>query len=112
MIERLAGLIAGALIGCCAAPAHAQSCPADLTGIASQVQTPDVLAILTTPIDTIIAHDGGLDPAIATTTTRLAELQATLASLGAQDEETRQYLVDSITMFQAELSALNCRKGA
>jgi hypothetical protein len=96
-----------------ATSAAAQSCPADLTGISGQVQTPDIQAMLTTTMDTIIADDGGgLDQAIAVTDAKLSQMQATLQSLTADDDPaTRLYVIDTITMFQAEISAMTCRRG-
>ncbi len=102
------------LVFCTTAPVNAQTCAIDLTAIAGQIQSPDIQALLTTTIDSIVAESGGLNPAAAATTIKLAQMQALLGDTGnnSDDADNRLYLTDAITLFQAEIGALKCRKGS
>ena len=95
-----------------AAQAQSQSCPADLSGLAGQIQTNDLQPVLTTPIDTVVANAGGLTQAIANANAALARVTAAQANLGNADTDaTRQYVNDEVVVFTARLNALTCRQG-
>lgn len=90
---------------------QAQTCPADLTSLTGQIQTPDLQALLTVRIDDMVAAAGSLDQAITNLSQRLDRFSAMQANRGnADDATTRQYIDDAVTVATAQLQALQCRK--
>lgn len=89
---------------------YAQSCPADLTALSSQIATPSLQARLSLPMTTIIANAGGVDQALARTQSALADVLARRAVAAANGRDTRA-LDDSILVFTRQIEALECIKG-
>ncbi len=84
-----------------------------MAGLSSQIQTPDLQAILSVSIDDVIAQAGGLDQAITNASQRLARFSAIQANLGnADDDATRLYVNEAVVVVTAQLQALQCRKGS
>ncbi|MGA0601553.1 hypothetical protein ACO2Q3_12690 [Caulobacter sp. KR2-114] len=91
--------------------AQAQSCPADLSNLLDQVQTPELRDLASTPLDTIISRSGGIDQAISLTQTAVDHLTTLHANPGnATDPTTLAYINEAYLVETAELHALQCRK--
>ncbi len=109
----LIALLGGGALAALPNAAAAQSCPANLTALSGQIQTPDLQAILSVSVDDIIAQAGGLDQAITNASQRLARFSAMQTNLGnADDAATRLYINEAVVVVTAQLQALQCRKAS
>jgi hypothetical protein len=130
----LAFLVLSACADMSSQPSPPKECPKDLSAVTSQLVTPyaeldaymgaGVLeSTLHKPIDESIAHGGGIERSIKFVTEQVQELKNELANAdqvraqdkkaGMSDKSIDLYLSsvqDGITINQAFLDALNCRK--
>jgi hypothetical protein len=90
-------------------PSLAQSCPANLSDLDSQIETPGLRARLWLPLEPIIEQVGSLDEAIARTQSSLLAVQARRATALAEGRDTRSY-DDAILIFVRQIEAFECRK--
>lgn len=93
-----------------ASSSYARTCPADLTALASQIQTPGLQARLSLPMATIIQSAGGVDPALARTRAALADAQGRRAIAVSNGRDT-QAMDDAIVVLTHQIAALECIKG-
>jgi len=91
-------------------PALAQSCPADVSDLRSQIQEPQLQDRLYEPLDTIISETGGLDAAIAEWQQRLSEAQADRAALSPDSSAGLTRAFDELVLILShQLDGLRCR---
>ena len=93
-----------------ASASYAQTCPADLTALTSQIQTPGLQARLALPMATLVDNAGGVDQAIARTQTALEDVQARRV-VAVENGRGTQALDDAILVFTKQIEALQCLKG-
>lgn len=105
-----APLAAVAISIVCANASYAQTCPADLTALASQIQTPGLQARLSLPMATLVENAGGVDQAIARTQAALEDVQARRV-VAVENGRSTQALDDAILVFTKQIEALQCLKG-
>jgi hypothetical protein len=99
--------IAGLLI---TTPASAQSCPADVSDLASQIQEPELQDSIYEPLDTIASNAGGLDEAIAQWRQKLSDAQANKAVLSPNSPAVLTRALDEqILILGHQLDGLRCR---
>jgi len=96
-----------------ASPGRAQTCPADLTGLNSQVQSDRIRPVLAKTFDQLVQEAGGLAPAITAAEADVIKYETRLASLPA-DVSTfeRQLTEDAVLIARARVTALRCREQA
>lgn len=94
-----------------AAGAQAQACPADLSSLIGQVQTPSLQPQLTESLDDRVARDGGLEQSITIATDSLTSLSDFQGRMKASDDETTKRTVyERLLVISARLDALKCRR--
>lgn len=92
-------------------PAMARSCPADLSALDAQIQTPSLRTGLTKPLDDVIQSAGGVEAAISEAKARLDQLNERQAAIPASAPAVAvRPLNEAITIIEAEIAALECRR--
>lgn len=91
--------------------AHAQSCPADLTGLSAQISDSRMANVLKKRFDIIVSEAGSLSAAVGQARATLADLQARRAALPADASGAEKSLYDqAIVIGQGRVSGLQCRQ--
>jgi len=110
-MRRLSIFVVISLCAVGATPAFAQTCPADLTGLNSQIQTDRIRPALAKTFDALVQEAGGLAPAIAAAESDVTKYQTRLANLPADVSAfERQLTEDAVLIAQARVTALRCRE--
>lgn len=105
-----AATIAGLLL---TTPALAQSCPTNVSDLASQIQEPQLQDRLYEPFDTIVAEAGGLNVAIARWQQKLSDAQADRAALSSDSPPVLTRAFDELVLILShQLDGLQCRAGS
>jgi hypothetical protein len=104
----LPGLLIGLFV---AGPGHARTCPADLSALDSQIQTPGLRARLSLSFASIIQNAGGVDQAITRTRAALAGVQTRRAQAVANGQDTQTH-DEAVLIFTRQIEALQCLEDA
>jgi hypothetical protein len=90
-------------------PALAQTCPADLSALDSEIQTESLRVGLFIPLADRVQRGGGVNAMIAKAEEDVARLYDQRDNLApSTSEELRRTINEAILLLDAELSALRC----